>query len=96
MPTFVYTEYKSKAKYGENIDVVVWQLKQNVPIFVGKWSGNTGSYKGECGQACEVIEKVMKYKVKPKTALYSPSDFVRKDINLFKLDGYYNSVRKER
>lgn len=96
MPTFMYTQYRKKNKYGFDVTVAVWELKQNVPSFVGKWEGTTGSYKGECGEACSVIQRAKRYKVKPNIPLYSPSDFVRKDVKLFKLDENYCNVYQER
>ncbi len=55
MKTFMYTLEFKKSSYGQNVTNKVYQIKNNIPILVGKGHYNTGSYRGHDHEAMQVI-----------------------------------------
>lgn len=84
MVRFVFTEERVSGRGYDTIYITVWQLKNNKPYFVGRVERSSGSWKGDMGEACEIIKKVMNYKT-TRSDPYRPSDFVRKDLEVLNL-----------
>lgn len=55
MTTFLYTKSERSAKYGSNVTLSVYHVKNNTPQFIGNASYNTGSYRGEDHEAANVL-----------------------------------------
>ena len=51
---FFTTEYKS-ARYGSNVTLKVYRVKNNTPYLVGEKHYTTGSYKGHDHEAVELL-----------------------------------------
>ena len=55
MKSFFFITTATNARYGQNITNKVYQIKKNVPVFVGIAKYNTGSYRGDDHEAMQVI-----------------------------------------
>lgn len=55
MKSFIYTKSERSAKYGSNVTLSVYYVKNNTPQFIGSASYNTGSYRGEDHEAANVL-----------------------------------------
>lgn len=77
MKTYIYMRDRSDER-GFNVNIRVYRIINNVPIFVGNADWNTASWPGERGAVVRIISKADGYKSDGYT-------FVRKDIQIIQI-----------
>lgn len=56
MRSFIYKTIDSSSKRGYNMTITVYEIKNNIPVFIGDDEKiSTASYKGEKAVACQII-----------------------------------------
>lgn len=85
MKTFIYSTKFKNSKYGSNVILRVYRIKNNLPIFLGEAFYNTGSYRGHEHEALDLIiqkKELPKNCQKGKYVNYNKLDKVYKLISI--------------